>query len=167
MKEIFKEIKNYEGLYSVSNLGNVYSIRRNKILKNIEKCGYLCVDLKVNQKAKFKTIHRLVAEAFIENPKNLPCVNHKDEDKHNNRVENLEWCTYKYNNNYGTAIERRAAKVKKVIQMLDLYGNVIKEFSSIKDAAEYLGIKKGCNITAAAKGYKNVNTAYGYRWQYK
>lgn len=164
MKEIFKEIKNYEGLYSVSNLGNVYSIRSNKILKKIEKCSYLCVELKVHQKGKYKLIHRLVAEAFIENPNNYPCVNHKDENKHNNSVENLEWCTYKYNNNYGTAIERRAAKTKKAIQMLDLYGNVIKEFSSIKDAAEYLGKNTG-HICDCCLG--NRNTAYGYRWKYK
>ena len=103
MKEIFKDIKNYEGLYQVSNLGRVYSVRNNKILKpKLNKYGYLSVNLKYKGSRVTKSIHRLVGEAFIPNPNDLPQVNHKDEDKTNNCVDNLEWCTAKYNHNYGT-----------------------------------------------------------------
>ena len=120
MEEIWKDIKGYEGLYQVSNLGRVKSLGRwvykeyrgkrwqgEKILKQIKnKFGYLRVYLYKNRKAKCYAIHRLVAQVFIPNPYNLPQVNHKDEDKSNNRVDNLEWCTSFYNNEYGTRKKR-------------------------------------------------------------
>ena len=101
--EEWKEIPGYEGLYEVSNKGNVRNVRRNKLLR-LSKTNnrYIRVSLCKNGIKTGLTVHRLVAEAFIENPDNLPEVNHKDEDKTNNRVENLEWCDHKYNMNYGT-----------------------------------------------------------------
>ena len=113
--EEWKSIPGYEGLYEVSSYGRVKSLERyksnnggiqlikEKILKpHNTKKGYLTVQFS----NKIFKVHRLVAEAFIPNPDNLPMVNHKDEDKTNNNVDNLEWCTAKYNSNYGTAIER-------------------------------------------------------------
>lgn len=105
MKEIWKDIKGYEGAYQVSNLGNVKSLKTNKNLyytKSGRNREYLKVLLVRNSKRKMVSIHRLVAEHFISNPNNYPCVNHKDECKNNNVWTNLEWCDEKYNANYGT-----------------------------------------------------------------
>lgn len=107
-KEIWKDVNDYNGLYQISNLGNVKSIHYRhtnveKILKPyIKEDGYVVVCLTKNRRIKWHRVHRLVAEAFINNPDNLPEVNHKDENKLNNRVDNLEWCTSSYNKNYGT-----------------------------------------------------------------
>lgn len=115
MKEIWKDIKGYEGIYQVSNLGSVRSLERKimhgdgkpytvkeKMLKPaITSHGYQSVHFSIDNLAKIFKVHRLVAEAFIENPNNLPSINHKDEIKTNNAVENLEWCTVQYNNTYG------------------------------------------------------------------
>lgn len=107
MKEIFKDILGYEGLYQVSNLGNVKSMYTNKILSAAtKKRGYQYVNLYKDKLSKMHQIHRLVATAFIPNPNNLPIVNHKDEDPTNNKAENLEWCTHTYNINYGTATKK-------------------------------------------------------------
>ena len=114
INEIWKDIKGYENLYQVSNWGRVKSLQYNniKILKPRNIQGYQCVILyKYNLHKEYK-IHRLVAEAFIYNPYNLPQVNHKDENKANNKVHNLEWCTAKYNVNYGTARDRMKEKMK-------------------------------------------------------
>ena len=102
--EIWKDCKGYEGLYQVSDNGIVWSVRSQKKLKPaMNTKGYLFVSLYArNGKIKNEYIHRLVALAFLENPNNYPQVNHKDEDKHNNTVENLEWMTCKDNINYGT-----------------------------------------------------------------
>lgn len=105
--ETFLSVPGYEGYYEVSNRGNVKSLRRGIILKPSLRGAYLRVGLHVNKETKYFSIHRLVAMAFIPNPDNLPYINHKDEVKTNNCVENLEWCTAQYNNIYGTNIKRR------------------------------------------------------------
>ena len=114
MMEEWKEIPGYEGLYEVSNMGNVRNIRRNTLLRLSKDCyGYTQVSLYKNSIRTGLRVHRLVAQAFLSNPDNLPQVNHKDEDKSNNRVDNLEWCDSKYNLNYGTArIRSRNTNIK-------------------------------------------------------
>ena len=116
IEEIWKPVVGYEGLYEVSSYGRVRSLdrydSRNRFLKgrilrlNDDGKGYLRVQLSSNGKAKMYSVHRLVAIAFLPNPDNLPEVNHRDEDKINNSVENLEWCDGKYNVNYGTRNDR-------------------------------------------------------------
>ena len=102
MNEIYKDIQGYEGKYQISNLGNVYSLITNKILKQrLTLDGYYQVDLYKNGVKKHLYIHRLVAQSFLDNPKNYKIVNHKDENSMNNIVSNLEWCNSTYNNNYG------------------------------------------------------------------
>ncbi len=102
---MLKDIKDYEN-YQISDTGIVINKKTGRELKQQEKKGYMNVSLFKNGKKKNKLVHRLVAEAFIENIKNYPQINHKNEDTLNNMVENLEWCTQKYNNNYGTYRER-------------------------------------------------------------
>lgn len=127
-KEIWKDIKGFEGIYQVSNYGNVRSgyvtkksskIEKDKNKWRIMNCKasgghtkYKRLNLSVKGVIYKRTVHRLVAETFIPNPNNYPCVNHKDENKENNRADNLEWCTYKYNSNYGTCRERTLKKIK-------------------------------------------------------
>ena len=112
MKEIWKDIEGYEGRYQVSNFGNVKSLNykhtgEEKIMQSCkDKIGYLHIKLFMNGKPKMYKVHRLVAQAFIPNSNNYPQVNHKDENKINNNVNNLEWCTAKYNSNFGTRKER-------------------------------------------------------------
>ena len=109
MTEEWRDIEGWEGLYQISNLGRVYSCaNRNYKKLTIRKTGYVVVSLicrSKNMRKQYK-VHRLVAQAFIPNPNNLPCINHKDENKENNRVDNLEWCTNKYNSNYGHCREK-------------------------------------------------------------
>lgn len=101
MEEVWKDIEGYEGLYQVSNLGRVKNVNKNIIKKSTELSrGYLRIGLNKHGKTKKFYPHRLVAQAFIPNPKNKPCVNHKDCNPKNNCVDNLEWCTHKYNNSY-------------------------------------------------------------------
>ena len=105
--EVFKDIEGYEGLYQVSNYGNVLSVKRNKFLKPAEQCcGYYQIALSKKCIVKSFLVHRLVAQAFLENPDNLPVVNHLDENRKNNNVSNLEWCTVEHNINYGTRTKR-------------------------------------------------------------
>lgn len=117
-KEVWRDIPGYEGKYQVSNIGNVRSLhyrntnKAQRLNSVINEGGYNIVGLSKDGKSKQYKVHRLVAEAFIPNPNNYPIINHKDENKTNNVVWNLEWCTYEYNNNYGTKNER-ASKSKK------------------------------------------------------
>ena len=123
MEEEWRPIKDYEGLYEVSNMGRVKSLKRHdtlgrekeeKILALAnDRLGYKMVSLCKDGKRTMYKVHRLVAIAFIPNPDNLPIINHKDENKSNNNVCNLEWCTYKYNSNYGTNPQRLSEWMKK------------------------------------------------------
>lgn len=123
--EEWKSIPGYECLYEISSYGRVKSLERyrynngekqllkERILKPHNTKGYFTVCLYKNKTHKLYLIHRLVAQAFIPNPDNLPQVNHKDEDKTNNRVNNLEWCTAKYNMNYNDVLKRRSQRMKE------------------------------------------------------
>lgn len=94
--------------YSVSNTGIIINTKKNKMMSIYIRKGYCHVKLSTHNKAAQKKVHRLVAEAFIPNPNNYDCINHKDENPLNNNVENLEWCNHNYNNTYGTRIERQS-----------------------------------------------------------
>ena len=153
-----KDIKNYEGLYAVTSCGRVYSYKRRRFLKPVcEKNGYLRVCLCRDGEIKWYLVHRLVAEAFIPNPDNLPQINHKDENKANNCLQNLEWCDAKYNNNYGTHIE----KIKKPILQYALNGEFVREWQSATD----VGIVARYNINKCLIG--KTKTAYGFIWKYR
>lgn len=155
MQEIWKDIQGYEGYYQVSNLGRVKSLRSNTILKiNDIKGGYSQVGLSINGKQKTKRIHRLVATAFLDNEFNLTQINHKDKNRHNNRVDNLEWCDYKYNIQYS-----RARKVNQY----DMQGNFIKTWNCVSDIERELGIKNQM-IIRCCKSMRNKT--HNYIWRY-
>lgn len=177
--ELWKDVKNYEGLYQVSTFGRVRSLdkymdvkirnvdkvlKRGKILKPAyDKDGYLRVSLCKNGKRTNFRVHRLVAEAFISNPLNLPVINHKDEVKDNNYPYNLEWCTDKYNTNYGTAIKRRAEKQSKKVYQYDLKGNLINVWASTMDCDRNGYDAK--TISACCLG--KLKTHQNFIWSYK
>lgn len=147
-KEYWKPVLGYEGLYEVSNLGRVKSLdrwvkgiynsvqlKRGKIIKPRKTWdNYIVVNLSKDGKMKTVKVHRLVAQAFLPNPDNLPQVNHKDEDKNNNTVDNLEWCTNLYNHRYGTCIKRIAASNCKPVLQYTLDGEFVREWESAKQA---------------------------------
>ena len=157
MLERWTDIKGYEGLYEVSNLGNVRSLRygKRKVLKTyVQNSGYIYVDLYKNKKKKHHLVHRLVAQAFIPNPKNLPEINHKDEDKFNNCVDNLEYCNHQYNQNYS---------LSKPVEQYDKSGKFIQAFKSASYIEKLLGWKAR-NIANCCRGKQF--TSYGYIWKY-
>jgi hypothetical protein len=161
MEEQMKDIKDYEGLYQVSNLGTVYSVKSGKFLKPRKtKLGYILIDLYKNNKQKTYYLHRLVAQAFIPNPLNLPEVNHKSEIKTDNRVENLEWMSHKENINYGSRTERCS---KKVLQFTR-EGEFVAEYSSTHEAERQTGIYFQ-SISQCCKGKRH--SAGNYIWRYK
>lgn len=172
--EEWKDVVGYENLYKVSNLGNVMSFKRKKqhlLRPGKNNNGYLFVILIDNNKSrKMITIHRLVSKAFIENPKNLPCINHKDECKTNNKASNLEWCDQLYNINYGTANERRSKILinrkdeSKPVLCFDKNGNFINEYPSLIEATRKTGIDEG-NICRVCSGERK--SAGKFVWRYK
>ena len=154
-----KDIKGYEGLYAITSCGKVWSYRSQKFLQSSLVCGYLSVCLCKGGEQKRVYIHRLVAEAYIPNPNNLPQVNHKDEIKIHNYINNLEWVTEKENCNYGTRTERGSDKRKKPIYCVELD----KIYDSLKQASEELLLNQG-NISKACRG--KIKTCGGYHWRY-
>lgn len=166
--EIWKDIVGFEGLYQVSNFGRVrnknYQIKSNH--KNMY--GYVMVGLYKDGKTKVCFVHRLVANAFIPKPDNLYEVNHKDENKNNNRVENLEWCDRSYNINYGHRNEKTREKLlnhptsSKVVLQYSLKGELINTFLSVEEAKRQLGF--GNHIKDCCRDERP--TAYGYIWKY-
>ena len=135
MEELWKDIPGYEGLYQVSNFGQVKRVSKNKIIKPWKTKGYLQVRLSKHGKTNSFLLHRLVAICFIENKNNLPCINHKDENKLNNNVNNLEWCDYKYNNNYGTRLKKFIKSRSIPIKCYNRQGKFIKSYKSVSQAA--------------------------------
>ena len=188
--ETWKDIRGYEGYYQVSNKGRIRSLNRTivdsrgikfnkkgKLLSTHKgENGYVYVSLKKNNKTRTFTVHRLVAIYFVPNLLNLPIVNHKDEDKENNKAENLEWCTYEYNNSYGTKIARGmenrdnsyiAARNKKVLSkkvfQYDFDDNLIKIWASTRECQRN-GFSQSC-VAACCRGeYKQHK---GYKWSYE
>ena len=188
---VLRPICGYEGLYSVSDNGEVFSHISSKWLKpSLMNNGYKTVELFSNGKSKRVLVHRLVAKAFLDNPNGLPFVNHKDENRGNNSVENLEWCTATYNQNYGTCQERKHRSMqrywksekhradkraigqrtkeilgKRVIQKT-IDGKVVGRFISINEATRQTGIRHisdACNRVPRNKyGY-----AGGYMWDFE
>lgn len=171
MKEIWKDVIGYEGLYQVSNFGNVKSLNymktgKEKVLNaRKNKYGYLCIALSKEGRKKFYFVHRLVAIAFISNPNNYPQVNHKDEDKTNNACFNLEWCSAKYNMTYGTRIQRfiesdinNPKKSKKVLCI-----ETGKIYPSVHQVQRDLGFSRSSVTLACLGKYKQ---AYGFHWKY-
>lgn len=165
-KEVWKDIIDYEGLYQVSNLGRVKSLFRYKRILKPQKDihGYLKVGLYKNGKCKLFNIHKLVANAFIENPNNYKYVNHKDENKTNNRVENLEFCSFYYNLMYGTRVQRIAEKNNKPILQFDLEGNFIREWESITQASKELNNSLN-NISQCCLGRSRTSKGYIFRFK--
>lgn len=180
--EAWKDIVGYEGYFQISNMGRVKSLRRyfnnnggftlveEKIRKQaMDKKGYLRTELSVSGKGVTKKVHRLVADAFILNPNNLPQVNHIDEAKSNNKYTNLEWVNNKDNINHGTAIQRSSIsrinhplKSKAVLQY-SLNGEFIKEYPSIAEASRQNGRNRHIGECCSGK----EETACGFIWKFK
>ena len=168
MTEIWRQIEGYNNRYFISNFGNVKSTYANKerILKPFpNKCGYLMVDLRSHGSRTSISVHRLVAQTFIPNPDNLPEVNHKDENKKNNCVDNLEWCTTEYNCNYGTRNIRKGINCRKPICSVDENGNVT-HYNSRIEASRSTGISDTSISKALSKNYQHNKTAGGMLWLY-
>ena len=171
MQEVWKEIEGTNGMYQVSNLGNVKSftrIKKGRLLKpGRYSNGYLFVHFAKDTDKKGERhsylIHRLVAQAFLPNPDGLPQVNHKDENKTNNRVDNLEWCTHLYNQNYGTKNQRIGEKNKisngKPVYCIELD----RVLCSAAEAARFVG-RNPTNVSVVCRGKEK--SCAGYHWKY-
>lgn len=178
--EVWKPIEGFPN-YAVSNRGRVYSFTREEVcnghirmrqgrilIPRLGKQGYYYVVLRDGIRNRTKKVHRLVAEAFLANPEHLECVNHKDECRTNNFVENLEWCTTAYNVTYGGAIRKTQERFietgwSKSVEQYDKEGNFLRRFSSVNEAARHIGRKPG-GITNCCKGNRKI--AYGFIWKY-
>lgn len=175
--EIWKDIPNYEGYYQVSNIGRVRSLDRvainslgrkyyykGKILRQVfTKFKYFRIELNKSGYSRAYFTHVLVAIAFIPNPNNFPVVNHKDEKPSNNKVENLEWCTIKYNTNYGTAIQRRSKTISLPVVQLTKNNEIVKIYDSGTIAEEKFGYSQG-HISLCCVGIEEYSA--GYKWVY-
>ena len=186
LNEIWKDVEGYEGLYQVSNLGRVKSLEKidasgHRLKEIIMKADtsngrYLRVSFYKDKKNRVFSIHRLVAKAFIPNPNDLPCVNHKDENTFNNCASNLEWCTQKYNCNYGTRNKRISNKttgtrynrkdLSKPILQYTIDGQFVKEWPSSSEIQRQLNYNNS-SIAKCCNEKPHFNTAYGFIWKYK
>ena len=177
MEEIWKDIEGYEGIYQVSNLGRIkrlaYDVtikmsngreyvrhQKEMIIKTYPDSGnrYMIADLHKGKPKEHRLIHRLVAKAFVPNPDNLPEVNHKDENKRNNRADNLEWCNREYNAQYG--------KSANTVEQIDIHGNVVATYNSVRAAERATGIVHE-SISSVCRKQSMRYKAGGYRWRYK
>lgn len=183
--EHWKDIKGFEGLYQVSDLGNVRSCDRAVVLyrngypvRQLHKGrvlipqprrhGYLSVWLYKGETRKQYAVHRLVAEEFCEKKDGCNEVNHKNEDKTDNRAENLEWCDRIYNVNYGSCQQRRGLKQRngptsRRVRQLDMDGNVLNEFPSLAEAYRQTGTRQSSICFMISGRYTHAN---GYKWEY-
>ena len=175
--EVFMPIKGYEDTYAVSNLGRVKNIKTGRILKQWKKdTGYMLVSLNKNGKHKTFRVHRLVLETFKANPRNCSDVNHIDENKENNALNNLEWCTAKYNTNYGSRNERMAAtlktngtydKIAKInsdkcsIPVYCITNNTI--YKSAAEAARQLNLNQP-SVTKCCQGKRKSTGGYQFKY---
>ena len=178
-EKIWKPIKNYEDYYEINNygvvrrikydnIGNLYQHQLpNYIKPRYDKDGYMRYDLSLNNKVKRYMAHRLVADVFIPNPNNLPCVNHKDGNKKNNYVDNLEWCSVRHNNIHALKTGLRNMKnnkLSKPVEQYDLNNNLMMVFKSANDASRILNISQG-HISECCRG--EIKNYKGYIWKYK
>lgn len=178
--EEWRAVPGYNG-YLVSNYGRVKSLfcegslkrKCDKIMKErFNKSNHCCIQLYRDGKYKTTFVHRIVALAFLPNPNNYPIINHKDEVPYNNHVSNIEWCTYKYNSNYGNIRSKISNSLKGhegwnaiPVAQYDIDGNFVQKYKSIKDACKILGYKSKSSIHEICEGKKNC-TAYGFQWKY-
>lgn len=162
MKEIWKPIRDYEGLYEISNLGRIKSLRNNIILKNSNSSnGYFTVALCKKGEQKTAVVHRLVALHFIPNDNLIKSeINHIDENRHNNIFSNLEWCTRSENNNHGSRIEKQAKSLWKPILVIFPNGEK-KKFPSSKQAAEELNLSAS-KISSCLIGQQKTHKGYSF-----
>ena len=164
MEEIWKDVPGFEGLYQVSNYGQIKSTPRRGTVGGImkghaDRKGYINITLRKDGKQYTQKLHRLIAITFIPNPHNYPEVNHRDENKQNNRIDNLEWCSTSYNHEYGTRTLRASARCGKPICCVETG----VEYQGARQAAREMGI----DASGITKALKNPNrTCGGYHWQY-
>lgn len=161
MEEIWKPVVGYESFYEVSNTGKIKSLRSGKLRKLIpnKQNGYLMLFLNRKESKKCCYVHRLVAEAFCEKPAGNDCVNHKDENKHNNNADNLEWVTKYYNNTYNGKTQRCC----KEIEQLNEDGTVVRRWHSAREAYHETGIEYK-NISTVCRGLRQ--RAGGFKWRF-
>ena len=166
MIEEWRDIKGYEGLYQVSNLGRVKSFKgvSERILKiGVDRYGYISINLFKNNKRKLCKVHRLVAEAFIPNQDNKPQVNHIDEVKTNNMVSNLEWVTAKENSNHGTRTEKMIKTQGIKIRAIDIANGEWNDYCSQRECARELGLA-GSSINKCLKGKRRHVGGYVFKY---
>ncbi len=158
---VWKPIVGYEDLYLVSNTGDVKKVD-GKLLKQSNRGSYKAVTLIKDKQEKLINVHRLVGEAFIVNPYNLPQINHKDEDKYNNNVDNLEWCTAFYNIHYGNRSEKSSDKQRKKICSISETGDIVNIYKGINDTKLYGYTPQA--VSECCRGIRKIHKSYMWRF---